>query len=83
MKRANPFLEITYICFCVRDMNSEVFHTTSAEVNTQVASYFDVVDNAVARSDTNKNILLILKLLIHNHPSIKHVIIRKIFITVS
>ena len=34
--------------------NNEVFHKTSAEVNTQVASYFDVVDNAVAMSDTNK-----------------------------
>ena len=44
--------------------NNEVFHKTSAEVNTQVASYFDIVDNAVAMSDTNKNILLMLKLLI-------------------
>ena len=34
--------------------NNEVFHKTSAEVNTQVASYFDVVDNAIAMSDTNK-----------------------------
>lgn len=34
--------------------NTEVFHKTSAEVNTQVASYFDVVDNAIAMSDTNK-----------------------------
>ena len=33
---------------------AEVFHKTSAEVNTQVASYFDVVDNAIAMSDTNK-----------------------------
>ena len=33
--------------------NNEVFHKTSAEVNTQVASYFDVVDNAMAMSDTN------------------------------
>lgn len=31
--------------------NSEVFHKTSAEVNTQVASYFDVVDNAIAMSE--------------------------------
>ena len=34
--------------------NNEVFHKTSAEVNTQVASYFDIVDNAIAMSDTNK-----------------------------
>ena len=33
--------------------NNEVFHKTSAEVNTQVASYFTVVDNAIAMSDTN------------------------------
>ena len=42
--------------FFVKQMtfNSEVFHKTSAEVNTQVASYFDIVDNAIAMSDTNK-----------------------------
>ena len=34
--------------------NNEVFHRTTAEVNTQIASYFDVVDNAIAMSDTNK-----------------------------
>lgn len=35
-------------------LNSEVFHKTSAEVNTQVAEYFDIVDNAIKMSDTNK-----------------------------
>lgn len=35
-------------------LNAEVFHKISAEVNTQVASYFDVVDQAVKMSDTNK-----------------------------
>ena len=38
--------------------NNEVFHKTSAEVNTQVASYFDIVDNAVAMSDTNKKYII-------------------------
>ena len=38
--------------------NNEVFHKTSAEVNTQVASYFDVVDNAIAMSDTNKKYVI-------------------------
>ena len=38
--------------------NAEVFHKTSAEVNTQVASYFDVVDNAIAMSDTNKKYVI-------------------------
>ena len=34
--------------------NTEVYHATSAEVNTQIASYFDVVDQCVQMSDTNK-----------------------------
>ncbi len=34
--------------------NNEVYMRTSAEVCTQVASYFDIVDNCVAASDTNK-----------------------------
>lgn len=34
--------------------NSEIFHRTSAEVNTQIASYFDIVDNSVQMADTNK-----------------------------
>ena len=34
--------------------NAEVIHQTSAEVNTQTASYFDVVDQSVQMSDTNK-----------------------------
>ena len=34
--------------------NAEVIHQTSAEVNTQIASYFDVVDQCVQMSDTNK-----------------------------
>ena len=38
--------------------NNEVFHKTSAEVNTQVASYFDIVDNAIAMSDTNKKYVI-------------------------
>ena len=38
--------------------NAEVFHKTSAEVNTQVASYFDIVDNAIAMSDTNKKYVI-------------------------
>ena len=38
--------------------NNEVFHKTSAEVNTQIASYFDVVDNAIAMSDTNKKYVI-------------------------
>ena len=35
-------------------LNSEVMMKTSAEVCTQIASYFDVVDNCIAMSDTNK-----------------------------
>ena len=35
-------------------LNNEVFHRTSAEVNTQIGSYFDVVDNCISMSDTNK-----------------------------
>ena len=38
--------------------NNEVNHKTSAEVNTQIASYFDVVDNAIAMSDTNKKYVI-------------------------
>ena len=34
--------------------NNEVFMRTSAEVCTQVASYFDVVDNCIQAADTNK-----------------------------
>lgn len=38
--------------------NNEVLHYTSAEVNTQISSYFDIVDNAVAMSDTNKKYII-------------------------
>ena len=34
--------------------NNEVYMKTSAEVCSQVASYFDIVDNCIAVSDTNK-----------------------------
>ena len=34
-------------------LNSEVFHKTTAEVNTQIASYFDVVDECIKAGDTN------------------------------
>ena len=34
-------------------LNNEVFHKTTAEVNTQVASYFTVVDNCLTIGDTN------------------------------
>lgn len=34
--------------------NSEVPHLTSGEVLSQVSSYFDAVDNAIAMGDTNK-----------------------------
>ena len=35
-------------------INNEVSLRTSAEICTQIASYFDVVDNCIAMSDTNK-----------------------------
>ena len=35
-------------------INNEVYLKTSAEVCTQVASYFDVVDSCIAIADTNK-----------------------------
>ena len=35
-------------------LNNEVYMKTSGEVCTQIASYFDVVDNCIAMSDTNK-----------------------------
>ena len=35
-------------------LNKESYMRTSAEVCTQIASYFDVVDNCIALSDTNK-----------------------------
>ena len=35
-------------------LNNEVYLKTSAEVCSQVASYFDIVDNCIATSDTNK-----------------------------
>ncbi|KAK8898396.1 hypothetical protein M9Y10_000681 [Tritrichomonas musculus] len=38
--------------------NNEVFHKTSAEVNTQVAIYFDVVDNAITMSKTNNKYVI-------------------------
>ena len=38
--------------------NSEVVLRTSPEAITQVASYFDIVDNAVAMSDTNKKYIV-------------------------
>lgn len=38
--------------------NNEVFHKTSAEVNTQVAIYFDVVDNAITMSETNNKYVI-------------------------
>ena len=34
--------------------NNEVYMRTSAEVCTQVASYFDIVDNCISAADTNK-----------------------------
>ena len=34
--------------------NNEVYMRTSAEVCTQVASYFDIVDNCIQAADTNK-----------------------------
>ena len=39
-------------------LNNEVFHKTSAEVNTQIASYFDVVDQAIKMADTNKKYII-------------------------
>ena len=39
-------------------LNNEVFHRTSAEVNTQIGSYFDAVDNAISMSDTNKKYII-------------------------
>ena len=38
--------------------NNEINHKTSAEVNTQISSYFDIVDNAIAMSDTNKKYVI-------------------------
>ena len=38
--------------------NNEINHKTSAEVNTQISSYFDVVDNSIAMSDTNKKYVI-------------------------
>ena len=38
--------------------NNDVNHNTSAEVNTQISSYFDIVDNAIAMSDTNKKYVI-------------------------
>ena len=38
--------------------NNEINHNTSAEVNTQISSYFDIVDNAIAMSDTNKKYVI-------------------------
>ena len=38
--------------------NNDVSHKTSAEVNTQISSYFDIVDNAIAMSDTNKKYVI-------------------------
>ncbi|KAK8858344.1 hypothetical protein M9Y10_013447 [Tritrichomonas musculus] len=35
-------------------INNEAYLKTSAEVCTQIASYFDIVDNCIAMSDTNK-----------------------------
>jgi hypothetical protein len=35
-------------------INHEVVHKTFAETSSQVASYFDIVDNALKMSDTNK-----------------------------
>ena len=39
-------------------LNNEINHNTSAEVNTQISSYFDIVDNAIAMSDTNKKYVI-------------------------
>ena len=39
-------------------LNNEVFHRTTAEVNTQIGSYFDAVDNAISMSDTNKKYVI-------------------------
>ena len=38
--------------------NNDINHNTSAEVNTQISSYFDIVDNAIAMSDTNKKYVI-------------------------
>ena len=38
--------------------NSDINHNTSAEVNTQISSYFDIVDNSIAMSDTNKKYVI-------------------------
>lgn len=38
--------------------NNEINHKTSAEVNTQISSYFDIVDSAIAMSDTNKKYVI-------------------------
>ena len=38
--------------------NNDVNRNTSAEVNTQISSYFDIVDNAIAMSDTNKKYII-------------------------
>ena len=35
-------------------LNNEVIMQTSADACTQIASYFDTVDNCIAMSDTNK-----------------------------
>ena len=35
-------------------LNNEIELRTSEEVCTQIASYFDIVDNCIALSDTNK-----------------------------
>ena len=38
--------------------NNDVLRNTSAEVITQTASYFDIVDRSVAMSDTNKKYII-------------------------
>ena len=39
-------------------LNNEVFHIKTAEVNTQIGSYFDAVDDSTKMSDTNKKYII-------------------------
>ena len=43
-----------FIFYFYQMLNNELIMQTSAEACTQIASYFDVVDNCVSMSDTNK-----------------------------
>ena len=42
------------LSFIQNMLNNEVYLKTSAEVCTQVGSYFDIVDNCISLADTNK-----------------------------